>query len=103
MIVLDNINHVRVNSSSKGNQKKFYNNGYWIKLDNENCYEGLAEDFVSKFESLIVDFNFVDYKSDLFEYRDNVYNGCISYNMFNINISFISLRNLFSIGGLLCI
>ena len=95
MIVLDNISQVRINSSSKGNQKKFYNNGYWIKLDNENCYEGLAEDFVSKFESLIVDFNFVDYKSDLFEYRDNGYNGCISYNMFNINISFISLRNLF--------
>lgn len=96
MINVDSFEVVMSESSSKGNQIKFYNNGYWIKLDNDKCHEGLAEEFVSRFESLILDFPFVEYKSDKFLFKDEVYNGCYSFNMYNdVNVSFYSLRRLF--------
>ena len=66
MIYLDDKKVILTGSSSKGNQLKFYNNGYWIKLDNQ--YEGLAEDFVSNFERCILDFNSVDYSTSQFIY-----------------------------------
>lgn len=82
-------------SLSKGNQLKFYKNGYWFKVDNMKCYEGLAEDFISCFESCIYDFPYVVYKSTKIGYNDDVYTGCYSYNMYNrLDISFISLRGL---------
>lgn len=46
MLILDETTKVVIDSSSKGNQRKFYNNGIWIKLNNDKCSEGLAEDFV---------------------------------------------------------
>lgn len=96
MLELNDCTKVIINSSSKGNQKKFYNNGVWIKLDNENCYEGLAEEFVSKFCECIYDFPYVQYECDKFLYRDDIYNGCYSRNMYNRqDIAFISLRSLF--------
>lgn len=96
MINIDFMQTVKSESSSKGNQLKFYHNGVWVKLDNPNCYEGLAEDFVSKFEQCIVDFPYVEYKSDEFEYKDEVYKGCYSFNMYgDKSISFVSLRHLF--------
>lgn len=86
---------VQNESSSKGNQLKFYYQGYWIKLDNDRCYEGLAEEFVSKFEDLIIDFPHVEYKTDLFNYNDEIYKGCYSYNMYNdVNVTFHSLRSV---------
>ena len=57
MINIDEFSTTISESSSKGNQRKFYHNDYWIKLDNDRCNEGLAEEFVSKFENLILDFN----------------------------------------------
>ena len=54
MFDLSSVIPVQNESSSKGNQLKFYHQGYWIKLDNDRCYEGLAEEFVSKFEDLII-------------------------------------------------
>lgn len=33
MLSLDDKKVVKTGSSSKGNQLKFYDNGYWIKLD----------------------------------------------------------------------
>lgn len=36
MLSLDDKKVVKTGSSSKGNQLKFYDNGYWIKLDNQN-------------------------------------------------------------------
>lgn len=95
MIYADGFQEVISESSSKGNQLKFYKDGYWIKIDNQSCYEGLAEDFVSKFESCIYDFPFVEYKSDKIIYNDNEYNGCLSYNMYNrLDTTFISFRQL---------
>ena len=100
MIDLTTYEVIKSESSSKGNQLKFYNNGYWIKLDSHNCYEGLAEDFVSKFLQCIYDFNFVTYTSDKFVYNDEIYTGCYSYNMYNdLGINFVSLRHLFRGNG----
>lgn len=96
MIDLSGFETVVSESSSKGNQIKFYSRGYWIKLDNHKCYEGLAEDFVSRLEALIVDFPYVVYKTDSFLYNDDIYTGCYSYSMYgNKDVSFISLRHLF--------
>lgn len=96
MLVLDDYRKILSDSSSKGNQRKFYVNGNWIKLDNEYCYEGLAEHFVSCFCYCIEDFPHVQYISDRFEYRGNIYNGCYSANMFKDDYSsFISFRSLF--------
>lgn len=101
MIVLDDLTKVSVNSSSKGNQKKFYKNGFWVKLDNDKCSEGLAEDFVSKFCACVYDFPYVQYESSKFEYRDEVYNGCYSRNMYSrTDVVFISLRNLMKQWGI---
>lgn len=95
MLILDETTKVVIDSSSKGNQRKFYNNGIWIKLDNDKCSEGLAEDFVSKLCACIYDFPYVQYESSQFEYRDEVYNGCYSRNMYNRqDIIFVSFRNL---------
>ena len=95
MLILYETTKVVIDSSSKGNQRKFYNNGIWIKLDNDKCSEGLAEDFVSKLCACIYDFPYVQYGSSQFEYRDEVYNGCYSRNMYNRkDIIFVSFRNL---------
>lgn len=92
---------VQNESSSKGNQLKFYNRGYWIKLDNDRCYEGLAEEFVSKFEDLIIDFSHVEYKTDLFNYNDEIYKGCYSYNMYNDkDVVFYSLRHVLKMNNI---
>ena len=95
MISIDDFHTVKSESSSKGNQHKFYSNGYWVKLDNYRCSEGLAEEFVSKFESLIIDFPYVEYKTDLFSLNGDEYKGCYCYNMYNaINVVFYSLRHI---------
>lgn len=94
MLLLDDCRKLLSDSYSKGNQRKFYLNGNWIKLDSENCYEGLAEHFVSCFCQCILDFPYVKYTCDKFEYNDDIYNGCYSRNMYNRDISFISLKNL---------
>ena len=101
MINLDGFNTVISESSSKGNQLKFYYQGYWIKLDNDRCYEGLAEEFVSKFEDLIIDFPHVDYKTDLFNYNDEIYKGCYSYNMYDDkDVVFYSLRHVLKMNNI---
>ena len=97
MIGVDSFVEVLNESSSKGNQHKFYKDGFWVKLDNHNQSEGLAEEFISLFEDCIYNFPHVEYKSDVIMYNDNTYTGCYSYNMYcNPNISFISCRNLFT-------
>ena len=96
MIKIDDFSIVTSECSSKGNQHKFYNNGYWVKLDNERCFEGLAEEFVSRFESLILDFPYVEYKTDLFSLNGDEYKGCYCYSMYNdVNVVFYSLRHIF--------
>lgn len=82
-------------AESRGNQLKFYNDGYWYKLDSLNCYEGLAEAFVTWVEEYILDFPHVLYMTTTMSYSDNIHLGCYSYNMYNrMDISFVSLRSL---------
>lgn len=96
MIYVDSFKQVLNEGTSKGNQQKFYKDGFWVKIDNRYCYEGLAEEFVSLFEDCIYDFPHVQYESTIINYNGDMYNGCMSYNMFSdINISFITCRNLF--------
>lgn len=96
MIRVEDKYTIKTETSSRGNQKKFYKDGVWVKIDNERHSEGLAEEFVSLLEQCIYDFPHVDYKSTQIEYNDEIYNGCYSYNMYNNpNITFISLRHLF--------
>lgn len=95
MICLDNATKVTINSSSKGNQRKFFYNDYWIKLDNPGCCEGLAESFASRFCACIMDFPYVPYGTNTYEYMDEVYVGCDSLNMYGRNdVVFISFRSL---------
>lgn len=101
MINLDGFNTVISESSSKGNQRKFYQNGYWIKLDNDRCNEGLAEEFVSKFENLILDFPYVEYKTDLFSLNGDEYKGCYCYNMYDDkDVVFYSLRHVLKMNNI---
>lgn len=96
MIRVDSFTEALCEGTSKGNQYKFYKDGIWVKFDNQNCYEGLAEEFVSLFESCIYNFPYVKYMTDTFEYNDAINKGCYYRNMYdNINISFVSLRGLF--------
>lgn len=101
MINLDGFKTVISESSSKGNQRKFYHNGYWIKLDNDRCNEGLAEEFVSKFENLILDFPYVEYKTDLFSLDGDEYKGCYCYNMYDDkDVVFYSLRHVLKLNNI---
>lgn len=100
MICVDSFQEVLNESSSKGNQQKFYKDGIWVKVDNINCYEGLAEEFTSFIESCIYDFLYVEYKSDRVIYNDDEYLGCYSRNMYNrLDTSFVSCRKLFKTNG----
>lgn len=101
MVCVDSFSRVINESSSKGNQHKFYKDGVWVKIDNRSCSEGLAEEFVSLFEDCIYDFPHVEYRSDKVLYNEMGYVGCYSYSMFNDpNISFVSLRHLFNKSGI---
>lgn len=94
-VVVDNFSIVESESSSKGNQKKFYHNGVWYKMDTEHCSEGLAESFVSCIEGCIIDFSFVGYSALRLQYRDEFYNGCHCFTMYNdADVSFVSLRSI---------
>lgn len=95
IIIDDTFQSIKSESSSKGNQTKFYKDGYWFKLDNDRCHEGLAEEIASLFASCIVDFPYVPYKITDFTYNDENYTGCYSSNMYTPVTEFISLRRLF--------
>ena len=95
IIINDTFLSVKSESSSKGNQLKFYKDGCWFKLDNDRCHEGLAEEIASLFASCIIDFPYVPYQATGFSYNDESYLGCFSKNMYTPTTEFISLRRLF--------
>lgn len=100
MLDLSNLEQIKMGGTSKGNQIKFYHNGYWIKLDNQYCSEGLAEEFVSLFCDCIYDLSHVVYHTERYLYNDNEYTGCYSYNMYDdLSVSFVSMRKLFHTWG----
>lgn len=100
MLDLSDLEHIKFGGLSKGNQIKFYHNGYWIKLDNQYCSEGLAEEFVSLFCDCIYYLPHVVYHTEKYLYKDNEYNGCYSYNMYDdLSVSFVSMRKLFKTWG----
>lgn len=95
----------RFQSSSKGNQPKFYKDGFWCKMDNYGNHEGLAEELVSEFLKCVMNINFVEYKSVLLTYKDinsvEKAKGCISRNMYNNSeYSFVSLRSICRMAGI---
>jgi hypothetical protein len=95
IINTDDFQEVKSQIYSKGNQRKFYDKGYWYKIDNQNCYEGLAEEFVSLVCEGINNIACIDYKTVQLEYRDNIYTGCVSSNMYSLGVQFVSLKKLF--------
>ena len=65
--------------SSKGNQMKFYRDGFWYKVDSLG-YEGLAEYTVSRllhYSTLDCD-EFADYDLEEIRYNGSVFRGCRS-------------------------
>lgn len=83
---------IMVTGSSKGTQDKYYDNGYWYKI-NSKGYEGLSEYLVSKFLSCTNIDNYVTYEKCTI----NGKSGCRSYNFLNPNENFISFQRLFEI------
>ena len=79
-----------LNNLSKGNQTKYWENDYLIKLDSPGWYESISEVLVSELQSCIVNpLPYVDY-----EYL--VYRGvsaCKSKNFLNDGESVISLKS----------
>lgn len=81
-------------ATSKGNQPKYYKNGYWYKLDFLG-YEGLAEVICSRFAKAInYPYDIVEYNPCIIitEYGDKV--GCSSYNFCNSNNLEIAIPKL---------
>lgn len=65
---------VKINSTSKGNQIKWYKNGYFIK-NNSSGYESVAEVIVSKLLSYS-DLDYVPYEFCTIKCQDRLYTRC---------------------------
>lgn len=72
-------NQIEINKSatSKGNQPKWYQDGYWYKADNFG-YESLSEYVCSKLMGYSNFKNYVDYELCEIVYNDKTYRGCRS-------------------------
>ena len=85
-----------ISSVSKGNQTKYWENGYLVKLDSPGWYESISEVLVSELQNHIVNpLPYVDY-----EYL--VYRGvsaCRSKNFLGEGESVISLKKLLDLSG----
>ena len=88
-------------TSSKGNQEKWLDNGRWYKLDLFG-YEGLAETVTSSLlaktnvESL--GFHYVNYRMERREVHRKTRNGCSSANFLRPGESILTLSDLFRKG-----
>jgi hypothetical protein len=85
-------------TSSKGNQEKWFNNNRWYKLDNFG-YEALSETVTSSLieQTNIKDlaFTHVSYRMEKLEVHNNQRTGCSSENFLKPNQSLITLAKLF--------
>ena len=83
---------VMVQGSSKGTQPKYYEDGYWYKVNNVG-YEGLAERLASMLLSHSNIKNFVGYEQCMINGRP----GCRSKNFLQESESFISFQRLYEL------
>jgi len=83
---------VMVQGSSRGTQPKYYENGYWYKINNVG-YEGLAERLVSVVLKYSNVKDFVEYEQCNINGRP----GCRSRNFLFENESFISFQRLYEL------
>ena len=86
-------------TSSKGNQEKWLENGYWYKLD-QFGYEALAEVFTSKlleFSNIEKEtpFKFVRYNTQMVRAHGFDHVACVSKNFLKENQSIITVSALF--------
>lgn len=86
-------------TSSKGNQEKWLENGRWYKLD-QFGYEALAEVLTSQlleYSTIERDspFSFVRYQMERLHVHGREKSGCSSANFLPANCSIITLRHLF--------
>ncbi len=71
--------------TSKGNQLKWKQDGYWYKVD-QFGYEGVAETVVSSFlKKVAVPFAFVSYEQVKIVYEGKEYTGCRSRDFYEEN------------------
>lgn len=82
--------------SSKGNQLKWENKGYWYKADYTG-YEGLAEYMISQLlrRSTLLQEEYVLYELEEIKYKSSVYNGAKSLNFLKDDWQIITLERLF--------
>lgn len=82
--------------SSKGNQLKWFSNGFWYKADYMG-YEGLAERTVSTLleKSSLREREYVRYVTEQISYHGQIFNGCRSRNFLEEGEQLITLERLF--------
>ncbi len=83
---------VMVQGSSKGTQPKYYENGYWYKV-NQCGYEGLSEYLVSKVLECSNADDYAAYEPCIINGRS----GCRSKNFLKENESFLSFQRLYEL------
>lgn len=83
---------VLVQGSSKGAQPKYYDNGYWYKVDNLG-YEGIAEYLATQVLACSNVQDFVDYEPCIINGRK----GCRSRNFTKANEYFLSFQRLYEL------
>lgn len=81
-------------SSSKGNQPKWFDGGLWYKSDYMG-YEGLCEVVISRLLTKTSISNFVAYQPCLINYGNKKLPGCFSENFKKNNESIYTLEKLF--------
>lgn len=80
--------------SSKGNQLKWKQDGYWFKADHMG-YEGLAEIIISRLLKLSNVTDYVEYEPARIQYKNKIYNGCKSRNFLPKEEELITVDRLF--------
>ena len=84
-------------TSSKGNQEKWQEDGRWFKLDMFG-YEGLAETVTSALLSqtniIELGFQYVTYRMERLEVHDHTRNGCSSANFLRQGEAILTLAEL---------
>ena len=82
--------------SSKGNQFKWYSDGFWYKAD-QNGYEGLSECVVSRLlkKTNLEPEQFVSYDPVTISYDGKVFKGCRSRNFLKEDQRLITLQRLY--------